>query len=431
MASIDSWRKVREIPAAILLKLPQSTDSFCCSYIFVQSLLAFSKRNELTNLAPEYACCSGVGALDLEEKDILSKVPCRVAARVPRGSEAGQFDASKYILPEDAKVMPEFVKFAMAAASEALTDAAWRPETEAERNRAGVAIGNTIASMVDFESGVRSLYSADGGYKKMSPFFVTKILPNMASGYVSMRHHLQGPNHCASTACATGAHAIGDSYRAIMLGDADIMVAGASDTTITPLGVSAFARARALSSKFNDTPQLASRPFDSARDGFVMGEGAGVLVLEELSHAIKRGAKIYAEVRGFGMSGDAFHLTAPREDGSAAFRAMQAAVTSAGLNVTDVDYINAHATSTPLGDKIEAHAIKRLFSSHSDPKLGKFAVSSTKGSTGHLLAAAGAVEAIFTALALKHVRIDTLFAIEVVSHLLFPLARKWCRRRST
>lgn len=348
---------------------------------------------------------SGVSSLKLEDSDLVAKIPCKVAATIPRGSNDGEFDASKYILPEDTKLMPDFVKFAMAAASEALSDSNWRPQTEEEKNRSGVAIGNTIAGVSDFETQVRSLYAEGGGYKKMSPYFITKILPNMAAGYVSMRNGLQGPNHTASTACATGAHAIGDAYRAIMLDDADVMVAGASDASISPVGMASFARARALATKYNDTPHLASRPFDKDRDGFVMGEGAGIVVLEELDHAVKRGAKIYAEIRGYGMSGDAYHLTAPREDGSAAFRAMAAALKSAGLEPSHVDYINAHATSTPLGDKIEALAIRRLFGSHSDPTTGNFAVSSTKGATGHLLAAAGAVEAIYTILALHHVRL--------------------------
>jgi 3-oxoacyl-[acyl-carrier-protein] synthase II len=363
----------------------------------------------------------------------MSKIPCKVAAQIPRGSGQGQFDATKYILPEDTKIMPEFVKFAMAATAEAMQDAQWKPSTEEQKNRSGVAIGNTIASVSDYESQVRSLYASEGGYKKMSPYFVTKILPNMASGYISMRYGLQGPNHCASTACATGAHAIGDAYRMIMLDDADVMVAGATDSSITPLGISAFARARALSTKFNETPQRASRPFDADRDGFVMGEGAGLLVLEELEHAIRRGAKIYAEIRGFGMSGDAHHLTAPRDDGGAAFKAMQAALRSSGLGSEYVDYINAHATSTPLGDKIEALAIARLFGERSEASKGNFAVSSTKGATGHLLAAAGAIEAIYTILAIKNVRclfpLTSAISCANYTHQLYLLSRKRYRQR--
>jgi 3-oxoacyl-[acyl-carrier-protein] synthase II len=284
---------------------------------------------------------------------------------------------------------------AMGAAHEAVLDAGWTPTNDEERNRTGVMIGSGIGGLnVIYET---SQILKEKGPRRVSPFFIPAALINLASGHVSIKYGFRGPNHSVVTACATGSHAIGDASRMIMLDDADVMVAGGAESTINRLGIAGFAASRALSTNFNDNPPVASRPWDKDRDGFVMGEGAGIVVLEEYEHAKKRGAKIYAEVVGYGMSGDAHHITAPAEDGNGGYRAMQAALKRAKLDPDQIDYINAHGTSTPLGDEIELGAVKRLFGQHAY----ELTMSSTKSAIGHLLGAAGAVEAIFSILALR------------------------------
>jgi 3-oxoacyl-[acyl-carrier-protein] synthase II len=283
----------------------------------------------------------------------------------------------------------------MAAAKQALADANWAPESYEDQIATGVAIGSGIGGLGGIYEG--SILLKERGPRRLSPFFIPGRLSNLAAGYVSIEHGLKGPNHSVVTACSTGAHAIGDASRMIALGDADVMLAGGAESAINRLGIAGFCACRALSTDFNDTPEKASRPYDRDRDGFVMGEGAGVLVLEELDHALARGARIYAEVVGYGMSGDAYHITSPAEDGDGAFRCMQAALNRAGIAASDLDYINAHGTSTPLGDEIELRAAERLLANA--PR--KPAMSSTKSATGHLLGAAGAVEAIFAILAIR------------------------------
>jgi 3-oxoacyl-[acyl-carrier-protein] synthase II len=291
--------------------------------------------------------------------------------------------------------MDDFILMAMAAAHEAVADAGWEPKTDAERNSTGVMIGSGIGGLKVIHE--TALILKDKGPRRVSPFFIPAALINLASGHVSIKYGFRGPNHSVVTACATGSHAIGDAARMIALEDADVMVAGGAESTINRLGIAGFSASRALSTNFNDNPPAASRPWDKDRDGFVMGEGAGILVLEEYEHAKARGAKIYAEVIGYGMSGDAHHITAPAEDGNGGFRAMQAALKRAKLDPQDIDYINAHGTSTPLGDEIELGAVKRLFGEHAY----ELTMSSTKSAVGHLLGAAGAVEAIFSILALR------------------------------
>jgi 3-oxoacyl-[acyl-carrier-protein] synthase II len=283
----------------------------------------------------------------------------------------------------------------MAAATQAVEDAGWTPDDEAERDRTGVMIGSGIGGLQGIYDGSITLH--ERGPRRISPFFIPSSLINLASGQVSIKYGFRGPNHAVVTACSTGAHAIGDASRLIGYGDADVMVAGGAEAAVCRLGIAGFAAARALSTNFNDEPHRASRPWDKDRDGFVMGEGAGVVVLEELEHARARGAKIYGEVIGYGLSGDAHHITAPAEDGNGGYRAMVNALNSAGLNTDDIDYVNAHGTSTPLGDEIEVGAIKRLFGDHAY----KLSMSSTKSAIGHLLGAAGSVEAIFSIMALN------------------------------
>jgi 3-oxoacyl-[acyl-carrier-protein] synthase II len=326
----------------------------------------------------------------------VSDLPAKIAGQVPRGDiSSGNFNPDEYVSPKDQKKMDDFIVMAMAAAHEAVKDAGWEPKTDAERNSTGVMIGSGIGGLnVIYET---SQILKEKGPRRVSPFFIPAALINLASGHVSIKYGFRGPNHSVVTACATGSHAIGDAARMIMLEDADVMVAGGAESTINRLGIAGFAASRALSTNFNDNPPAASRPWDKDRDGFVMGEGAGILVLEEYEHAKARGAKIYAEVVGYGMSGDAHHITAPAEDGNGGYRAMQAALKRAKLNPSDIDYINAHGTSTPLGDEIELGAVKRLFGDHAY----ELTMSSTKSATGHLLGAAGAVEAIFSILALR------------------------------
>ena len=326
----------------------------------------------------------------------VSDLPAKVAGQVPRGeTTSGLFNADDYVAPKDQRKNDAFIVFAIAAAVQAVEDSGWKPEAEADRERTGVMIGSGIG-------GLQVIYDAsitlkEKGPRRVSPFFIPSSLINLASGQVSIRYGFKGPNHAVVTACSTGAHAIGDAARLIQYEDADVMVAGGAEAAVCRLGIAGFAASRALSTKFNDDPPRASRPWDVNRDGFVMGEGAGVVILEEYEHAKKRGAKIYAEVIGYGLSGDAYHVTAPPEDGNGAFRAMRGALKRANLNPEDIDYINAHGTSTPLGDEIELGAVKRLFGDHAY----KLSMSSTKSSIGHLLGAAGSVEAIFSILAIR------------------------------
>jgi 3-oxoacyl-[acyl-carrier-protein] synthase II len=334
---------------------------------------------------------SGVSAIRGFETSDLS---VRIAAQVPRGEEPDAFDPDDYIARKEQRKMDPFIHYAIAAATQAVEQSRWKPESEEERERTGVLIGSGIGGLPSIEAG--SIVLHEKGPRRLSPFFIPSCLINLASGQVSIRYGFKGPNHSVVTACSTGAHAIGDAARMIMLSDADVMVAGGSEAAISRLGIAGFAAARALSTKFNDEPERASRPWDKDRDGFVMGEGAGIVVLEEYEHAKARGATIHAEFAGYGMSGDAYHITAPAPDGNGGFRSMGAALKSAGMTVADIDYVNAHGTSTPLGDEIELGAVKRLFGEDSY----RISMSSTKSAVGHLLGAAGAVEAIFSILAI-------------------------------
>ena len=297
--------------------------------------------------------------------------------------------------PREQRRIDDFMLYGIAAADAAISDSGWQPETDEDRERAGVMIGSGTG-------GLKTTYNAsitlkEEGPRRLSPFVIPGMIINLASGHVSIRHGLKGPNHAVVTACSTGAHAIGDAARLIRYGDADMMVAGGAEAAICRLGVASFVAARAMSTGFNDTPEKASRPYDKDRDGFVMGEGAGIVVLEEYEKAKARGAKIYAEVAGYGLSGDAFHITAPAEDGNGGFRSMSAALRNAGLEPSQIDYVNAHGTSTPKGDEIELRAVERLFGDCA----GNLVMSSTKSAIGHLLGAAGAVEAIFSILAMR------------------------------
>ncbi len=328
---------------------------------------------------------------------------CQVACEVPRidgrggGSPdmPGAFDPDQVMSPKDQRRVDDFILYAMAAADEAVRDSGWSPEDEEDRCRTGVNIGSGIGGLSTIADTAIELH--EKGPRRVSPFFIPSALINLASGQVSIRHHFKGPNHSVVTACATGAHAVGDAMRLIQHGDADVMISGGAEAAICKIGIAGFVACRAMSTHFNDSPTRASRPYDRDRDGFVMGEGAGVLVLEELEHARARGAKIYAEVVGYGLAGDAYHITAPADDGDGGYRAMRAAIGQAGIEPADIDYINAHGTSTPLGDEIELGAVERLFGTAA----GTTTMSSTKSSIGHLLGAAGAVEAAFSVLALR------------------------------
>ncbi|WAJ30424.1 beta-ketoacyl-ACP synthase II [Antarcticirhabdus aurantiaca] len=336
---------------------------------------------------------SGAGRVTSFEVDDL---PCKIAFQIPRGDGSdGTFNPDDWMEPKEQRKVDDFIVYAMAAATEALNDADWHPTTYEDQIASGVLIGSGIGGLQTIEK--TSLILAEKGPRRVSPFFIPGSLINLASGQVSIRHGLKGPNHSVVTACSTGAHAIGDASRLIALGDADVMVAGGAESPVCRIALAGFAACRALSTSFNDEPTRGSRPYDRDRDGFVMGEGAGVVVLEEYEHARARGAKIYAEVIGYGLSGDAYHITAPSEDGDGAFRCMTAALKRAGVQPSDLDYVNAHGTSTPLGDEIELRAIERLVG---DAASG-LTMSSTKSAIGHLLGAAGAVEAIFSALAIR------------------------------
>jgi 3-oxoacyl-[acyl-carrier-protein] synthase II len=323
-------------------------------------------------------------------------LPAKVAGEVPAGIKAeGGLDLSEWIPVKDIKKMDRFIHLGMVAAIEAVEDSGWVPDTEDDRCATGVMIGSGIG-------GLQSIYEAsvqvhEGKARRLSPFFIPSALINLVSGHVSIRYGFKGPNHSAVTACATGVHAIGDASRLIALGDADVMVAGGAEAAVCALGIAGFCASRALSTAFNDEPARASRPWDKDRDGFVMGEGAGVLVLEEYEHAKKRGAKIYAEIGGYGLSGDAHHITAPAEGHDGAFRAMKAALRNGGVDPSEIQYVNAHGTSTPLGDDLELDAVERFFGDHAK----NLAMSSTKSATGHLLGAAGAIEAVFSILAIR------------------------------
>jgi 3-oxoacyl-[acyl-carrier-protein] synthase II len=336
---------------------------------------------------------SGIRAIQSFE---VSDLPAKIAAQVPRGdTAAGLFDADDWVAPKDQRKMDGFIVFALAAAAQAVEDAGWLPDSEEARERTGVMIGSGIGGLPGITDGALTLH--ERGPRRLTPFFIPANLINLASGNVSIRYGFTGPNHAVVTACSSGAHAIGDAARLIMLDDADVMVCGGTEAAICRLGLAGFAAARALSTGFNHDPPRASRPWDRERDGFVMGEGAGILVLEEHAHAKQRGAKIYAEVIGYGMSSDAFHLTAPAEDGKGAYRSMCNALKRAGLAPDKIDYINAHGTSTPLGDEVELGAVKRVFGGHAY----ELSMSSTKSAIGHLLGAAGSVEAIFSILAIR------------------------------
>ena len=335
------------------------------------------------------------GARRIEEFDV-SDLACQIGCFVPRGPLSdGKFDPNDWMEPKEQRKVDDFIIFAMGAAEQALKDAGWKADTQEKQERTGVLIGSGIGGLDGIAE--TSLLLKEKGPRRVSPFFIPGRLINLASGYVSIRHGLKGPNHAVVTACSTGAHAIGDASRLIALGDADVMVAGGTESPICRLAVAGFAACRALSTGFNDKPTKASRPYDKDRDGFVMGEGAGVVVLESLEHAKARGARIYAEVIGYGLSGDAHHITAPAADGDGAYRCMRMALARAGVEPSDVAYINAHGTSTPMGDEIELAAVERLFGNAA----GQLAMSSTKSATGHLLGAAGAVEAIFSILAIR------------------------------
>ena len=356
----------------------------------IVSPLGVGVENVWNRLLKAESGIQGVQSVDVTD------LPCKVAGEVPRGDTAsGRFNADDYVSPKDQKKMDTFIIMAMGAAQEAVEDSGWKPTGEEGQTRTGVLIGSGIG-------GLQGIYEAsitlkEKGPRRISPFSIPSCLINLASGHVSIKYGFRGPNHSVVTACATGSHALGDASRLIQLGDADVMVAGGTESTISRLGIAGFCASRALSTGFNDRPTAASRPWDKDRDGFVMGEGSGVVVLEELEHAKKRGAKIYAEVRGYGLSGDAYHITAPSENGDGGYRCMQMALKRAEMNVEDIDYINAHGTSTPLGDEIELGSVKRLFGDQAY----KLTMSSTKSAIGHLLGAAGAVEAIFSILAMR------------------------------
>ena len=335
------------------------------------------------------------GARKIESFDV-SDLPCKIACQVPRGKGSdGSFNPDQWMEPKDQRKVDDFIIFAMAAARQALDDAHWHPLTEEDRCATGTMIGSGIGGLNGIAE--TAVLLKERGPRKVSPFFIPGRLINLASGYVSIEHGLKGPNHAVVTACSSGAHAIGDAGRLIALGDADVMVAGGTESPICRIGMAGFCAARALSTAFNQTPHKASRPYDKDRDGFVMGEGAGVVVLEEYQHAKARGAKIYAEVTGYGLSGDAYHITSPSPDGDGGFRSMTAAMTRAGITSAEVDYINAHGTSTQVGDEIELGAVERLLGNAAS----RVSMSSTKSSTGHLLGAAGAIEAIFSILAIR------------------------------
>jgi len=339
---------------------------------------------------------SGVVGINKIENFDVSDLPCKIAGQVPNinNDPEGGLDIDNWIEPREYKRIDRFISYGIISAVQAVEHSGWKPKSENEKNRTGVILGSGIGGLETIANTTRLLDTK--GPRKISPFFIPSALINLLSGQVSIRYGFKGPNHSVVTACSTGAHAIGDASRIIRYGDADIMIAGGAEAACCRIGMAGFAAARALSTNFNDQPSSSSRPWDQERDGFVMGEGAGVLVLEEREHAIARGANIYAEVKGYGMSGDAHHITAPAENGDGGYRAMRSALSDANINNSEIDYINAHGTSTPLGDMIELKAIGRLLGDN----VSKVSISSTKSATGHLLGAAGAIEAIFSILSI-------------------------------
>jgi 3-oxoacyl-[acyl-carrier-protein] synthase II len=335
------------------------------------------------------------GAKKIDTFDV-SDISCKIACVIPRGDGSnGTFNPDQWMEPKEQRKVDDFIVYAMCAARQALDDAGWRPESREDQINTGVVIGSGIGGIEGIAKTAIDLH--EKGPRRVSPFFIPGRIINLASGFVSIEFGLKGPNHAVVTACSTGAHAIGDAARMVALGDAEVMVAGGTESPVNRMAMAGFAALRALSTNFNDDPTRASRPYDKGRDGFVMGEGAGALVLESLEHAQARGAKIYAELIGYGLSGDAYHITAPSPDGDGAFRCMSMALKRAGVTAGDIDYINAHGTSTPLGDEIELGAVQRLVGNAA----GRISMSSTKSCIGHLLGAAGAVEAIFSILAIR------------------------------
>lgn len=334
----------------------------------------------------------GCAISKIKDLDAYEKIPCKIVAQVPQGSGPEELDITKHVTKSDLRVMSLSSIFGLIASSEALNDADWKPDAISSKERTGVCVGVGMSDLVAICETNEALKQS---YTKVSPYFVPKILPNMVAGHISMKYGFQGPNHTVSTACATGCHAIGDAFKFIQNNYADVMVCGGSEACINPLSLAGFCRLRALCTSANDSPKSASRPFDKQRNGFVMGEGSAILVLEELHHALQRNAKIYAEILGYGLSGDASHITAPHEEGLGALLAMRRAIDDAKLQPSDITYINAHATSTPLGDAVELRAITKMF----EPTINSIAVSSTKGAHGHLLGAAGNLESLFTILA--------------------------------
>src|SRR5664279_2962243 len=332
------------------------------------------------------------GAKRIDRFDV-SDIACQIACSIPRGDGSdGTFNPDQWMEPKEQRKVDEFIVYAMCAARQALDDAGWRPQSYEDQTNTGVMIGSGIEGIADVAVTLR-----EKGPRRVSPFFIPGRIINLASGFVSIEFGLKGPNHAVVTACSTGAHAIGDAARMVALGDAEVMVAGGTESPVNRIALAGFAALRALSTGFNDDPKRASRPYDKDRDGFVMGEGAGAVVLEALDHAKARGARIYAELTGYGLSGDAYHITAPSPDGDGAFRCMSMAIKRAGISVGDIDYINAHGTSTPLGDEIELGAVQRVVGNAA----GRISMSSTRSCIGHLLGAAGAVEAIFSILAIR------------------------------
>jgi 3-oxoacyl-[acyl-carrier-protein] synthase II len=338
----------------------------------------------------------GQSGISRIEKFNVADLPCKIAGSVPRGDGSdGSYNPDQWMTPQEQRKVDDFIIFAMCAARQALDHAGWRPESYEDQIATGVLIGSGIGGIEGIASTAITLH--ERGPRRVSPFFCPGRIINLASGYVSIEFGLKGPNHAVVTACSTGAHAIGDAARMIALGDAEVMLAGGAESPVNRISMAGFSALRALSTGFNDEPRRASRPYDKDRDGFVMGEGAGVVVLESLEHAKARGAKIHAEVIGYGLSGDAYHITAPAPDGDGALRCMNMAIKRAGISAGDIDYINAHGTSTPMGDEIELNAVQKLVGNAA----GRVSMSSTKSCTGHLLGAAGAVEAIFSVLAIR------------------------------
>ncbi len=335
------------------------------------------------------------GLRRVEDFDV-SDLAAKIAGQIPRGDGSnGTFNMDDWVTPQERRRMDNFIIYALAAAHEAVIDAGWQPEDEESRERTGVMIGSGIGGLQGITDGANVLEQK--GPRRVTPFYIPAALINLASGNVSIKYQFKGPNHSVVTACSSGAHAIGDAARMIVFEDAEVMVAGGAEAAVCRMGLAGFGASRALSTNFNDTPERASRPWDQDRDGFVMGEGAGIVVLEDLEHAKRRGANIYAEIIGYGMSGDAHHITAPAKDGNGAYRAMRNAIQRARLETDQIDYVNAHGTSTQLGDEVELNTVKRLFGDHAYA----LSMSSTKSAIGHLLGAAGSVEAIYSIMALN------------------------------